>query len=341
MKQPTVVRLFILGLPIGLIIGGVIAMILYFRDEDAALADASRGFLRKPVTRPDIQSHVEVLAKTIGPRHAGVPARLNATIKYIEGTLGPANLGYSVRRESYKAGESEFHNLVLEIISTNPDTGHEIVLVGAHYDTAMTTPGADDNASGVAACISLAQAFARSENARTLRFVFFANEEPPWFQTENMGSLVYAKGCKSRGETIVAMLSLESLGYYSDAPGSQKAPPVPGVTFPDTGNFLAIVGNATSAPLATQIAGYFRTSSTLPAYSIALPATIVEQGWSDHWSFWQQGYPAVMVTGTATFRNPHYHLPTDTADTLDYDRLTLAVQGLEGVIRELINPAKR
>lgn len=338
MTQSRVIRYLILGLPIGLILGGVIAMILYFRDTADAAARNSHGFMRKAITRKDIESHVNVLAKTIGARHAGAPARLDATVKYITSTLGPANLGYKVNRESYKVGDAEFHNLVLQIISTDPDRGHEIVLVGAHYDTVMTTPGADDNASGVAACISLAQAFAQTRHERTLRFVFFANEEPPWFQTENMGSLVYAKACKTRGETISAMLSLESLGYYSKAPGSQKAPPGLESAVPDKGDFLAVVGNVTSTPIVDQFRDWFSRNSTLPLVGMSLPASIAEQGWSDHWSFWQQGYPAVMVTDTATFRNPHYHTITDTPETLDYESLTRAVQGLEGVITQLANP---
>jgi hypothetical protein len=340
MTQARVIRFLILGLPVGLIIGGIIAMRLYFRDDADSAAKAGHGYMRKAITRSDIQSHVEVLAGRIGPRHMGAPDRLNAAARYIESTLGPANLGYKVGRHTYRIGDVECHNLVLEIISTNPERGHEIVLVGAHYDSVPTTPGADDNASGVAAGISLAQAFAKSEHERTLRFVFFTNEEPPYFQTTDMGSLVYAKDCKKRGESIVAMLSLETMGYYSSAKGSQKAPPGLDVSVPDAGNFLAVVGNLSSASIVNQFENWFAKNSTLPLAGMALPAGIAEQGWSDHWSFWQQGYPAVMVTDTAIFRNPHYHQPSDTPDTLDYERLTLAVKGLEGVITELANPGR-
>lgn len=340
MTQARTIRLLILGLPLGLILGTVVAMMLYFRDESDAAGKAGQGYGRRAITRRDIESHVETLAKTIGPRHMGAPDRLNAAIKYIEGTLGPANLGYNVARHTYKIGDADCHNLVVQIISTDPARGHEIVLVGAHYDTVLTTPGADDNASGVAACMSLAQTFANTKHERTLRFVFFANEEPPYFQTENMGSLVYARDCKKRGEKIVAMLSLETLGFYSTANGSQKAAPGMEKVTPDTGDFLAVVGNATSAFMVEQFKSWFANNSTLPLVGMALPADIAEQGWSDHWSFWQQGYPAVMVTDTAVFRNPHYHLPTDTADTLDYERLTLAVRGLEGVITNLANPGR-
>jgi Zn-dependent M28 family amino/carboxypeptidase len=211
------------------------------------------------------------------------------------------------------------------------------VLVGAHYDTVPATPGADDNASGVAAGISLAQAFAQSKPARTLRFVFFTNEEPPHFQTENMGSFVYARDCRKRGDAIVAMLSLDSIGYYSTASGSQKSPPALSRLKHETGDFLAVIGNAASGPLLDRFRNWFSKNSTLPLIAIAPPGELPEAGWSDHWSFWRHGYPAVMVTDTAIFRNPNYHQPGDTAETLDYDRLTLAVKGLEGVISELID----
>ncbi len=339
MTQPKVIRLLILGLPVGLLVGGIIAMILYFRDEASAAARSARGDNSQPVSRRELLAHVRTLAKTIGPRHLGAPAQLAATIKYIEGTLGPANLGYKVARETYKVGDIDCHNLIVELPGTQKKD--EIVIVGAHYDTVLTTPGADDNASGVAACMNLAQAFAKTENERTLRFVFFANEEPPYFQTDNMGSLVHAKLSKRRGDQIVAMLSLETMGFYTDAPNSQKAPPGVPVKVPDEGNFLAVIGNVTSAPVADGIAAWFQRNSTMPCIAVNLPSTIAEQGWSDHWSFWQMGYPGVMITDTAMFRNPHYHQPTDTIDTLDFDRLTEAVKGLEGSVRELVNPSRR
>ena len=339
MTQARTIRLLILGLPLGLIIGGVIAMIIYFR-EQADAAGKGGGYTRRDITRKDLQSHVEKLSKTIGPRHMGDPDRMTAAVKYIESTLGPANLGYHVERHTYKAGGVDCHNIVLDMLDKYSARVHEIVLVGAHYDSVPGTPGADDNASGVAAVMSLAQAFANTKHERALRFVLFANEEPPYFQTDEMGSLVYARECKKRGDQIVAMLSLESLGYYSTAKGSQKAPAGMEARIPDTGNFLAVVGNVTSAPIVGTFENWFAKNSTLPLTGMALPASVVEQGWSDHWSFWQQGYPAVMVTDTAVLRNPHYHKAGDTADTLDYERLTQAVKGIEGVIQELANPGR-
>lgn len=337
MTQARIIRLLMLGIPVGLIITTVIALVIYFRD-DVEAAGRHGPHTRREITRKDLQAHVEKLAKEIGPRHLGDPDRLNFAEKYIRSTLGPANLGYHVARHTYTVKGVECHNLVLDLIAKDSERIAELVLVGAHYDSVATTPGADDNASGVAALMCLAQSFANTKQERSLRFVFFVNEEPPYFQTDDMGSLVYAKECKKRGDNIVAMISLETMGFYSTKPGSQKAPRGLEAEVPDTGNFLAVVGNVSSMPIVDTFKTWFAKHSTLPLAGMALPATVVEQGWSDHWSFWQQGYPAVMVTDTAVLRNPHYHGPTDTADTLDYERFTQAVRGLEGVITMLTNP---
>ena len=340
MTQPRVIKFLILGLPVGLIITTVIALMIYFR-KDADAAGRSGPLFRREITRKSLQAHVDMLATKIGPRHAGAPDALEFAEKYIRSALGPQNLGsYVPSLHSYTVGKQEFHNVVLDLLAKDSPRIAEVVLVGAHYDSVATTPGADDNASGVAALMCLAESFAHSKNERSLRFVFFVNEEPPYFQTENMGSLVYAKECKKRGDNIVAMLSLETMGYYTDKENSQKAPAGLEKMVPSKGNFLAVVGNATSEPLVNSIRTWFARNSTLPLAGMALPATVVEQGWSDHWSFWQVGYPAVMVTDTALLRNPHYHAATDTADTLDYDRFTLAVKGLEGAIAELANPGR-
>lgn len=340
MTQARVIRFLMLGLPIGLIITTIIALVWYFRRE--AEASGRLGpHLRREITRKSLETHVKKLANEIGPRHLGNPDKLEFAQLYIRSSLGPANLdGYRPSLHTYRVNGQECHNIVLDLMAKGSPRIAEIVLVGAHYDSVATTPGADDNASGVAALMCLAESFAGTKNERSLRFVFFVNEEPPYFQTENMGSLVYAKQCKEQKEDIVAMVSLETIGYYSDKPNSQKAPPGLEDMVPDKGNFLAVVGNATSMPIVETFKTHFAKYSTLPLAGMALPTTVVEQGWSDHWSFWQQGYPAVMVTDTALLRNPHYHQATDTADTLDYDRLTQAVKGLEGVIAELANPGR-
>jgi Zn-dependent M28 family amino/carboxypeptidase len=171
--------------------------------------------------------------------------------------------------------------------------------------------------------------------ARTVRFVAFVNEEAPYFETELMGSLQYARRCKERREKVCAMLSLETIGYFSDDAGSQKYPLPFNVFYPSTGNFIGFIGNIESGDLVKQLVTAFRQGAKFPSEGGALPSQIDGVGWSDHWSFWQMGYPAVMVTDTAPFRYPHYHAAADTPDKLLYDRLALVVGGLETVVRDL------
>jgi hypothetical protein len=224
------------------------------------------------------------------------------------------------------------HNIEAEIRGARP----EIVVIGAHYDSVFGSPGANDNGSGVAALLALARRFAGKPTGQTLRFVAFANEEPPYFQTEQMGSLVYARQCKARGDQISAMISLETMGYFSDAPGSQTYPSL-GIRpfYPSTGNFIGFVGNIRSRALLHRAILLFRQQAKLPSEGGALPSFLPGVGWSDQWAFWQCGYPAFMITDTAPFRYPHYHEATDTPDKLDYDRFALVVSGVEKMIAEL------
>jgi Zn-dependent M28 family amino/carboxypeptidase len=209
-------------------------------------------------------------------------------------------------------------------------------VIGAHYDSVFGSPGANDNGSGVAAVLALAQRFASAKPKQTLRFVAFVNEEPPYFLSGEMGSQVYARRCKERGDKISAMISLETIGYFSDVPNSQTYPsPGLGLFYPNVGNFIGFVSNVKSRALLRRVITLFRKHAKVPSEGASLPAFIPGVSWSDQWSFWQQGYPAIMVTDTAPFRYPYYHSSNDTPDKLDYDRFTLVVSGMEKVIQEL------
>ena len=200
----------------------------------------------------------------------------------------------------------------------------------------ITIQPANDNGSGVAAMLALARRFAQTPAQCTLRFVAFVNEEPPYFLSEQMGSFVYAGRCKARGDEISAMISLETIGYFSDAPHSQTYPaPGLGVFYPTVGNFIGFVANVHSRALLRRSIAFFRKHAGVPSEGAALPAFIPGVSWSDQWAFWQHGYPGIMVTDTAPFRYPHYHSATDTPDKLDYDRFTLVVSGMEKVIEGL------
>lgn len=295
-----------------------------------------------------LRADVKVLAGDIGIRAVLHDDSLARAERWLVSRL--AAQGWTVERQTYEVSGVECANLIVERRgSTKPD---EIVIVGAHYDTVTYTPGADDNASGVAALLALAARYAPRATGvgdaaagplaparvpeRTVRFVAFTNEEPAYFQTERMGSRVYAKACKARGDQIVAMLALETMGYYRDEKGSQKYPFPLSLFYPSRGDFLGVVGNRASQPLVKRVATLLRETKTIPVEAASLPPGLPGVGWSDHWSFWEEGYQAVMLTDTAPFRNPNYHEPTDTPDTLDYDRLGAAVTGLAGVVDALV-----
>ncbi|MDO8356205.1 MAG: M20/M25/M40 family metallo-hydrolase [Nitrospirota bacterium] len=278
-----------------------------------------------------LRSHVQQLAGQIGERNVFRHDRLVMAANYIRTTL--AHDGYEVRRQSYEVGGIGCENVEAEGRGNQkPD---EIIVIGAHYDSVQGSPGANDNASGVAAMLALARAFAKTRQARTLRFVAFANEEPPLFQTKYMGSRVYAKRSRERREKIVLMLSLETIGYYSDEPGSQHFLFPLNLIYPSTGNFIAFVSNVENGFLVRQLVGSFRRQAQFPSEGGALWGLVPGVGWSDHWAFWKEGFPAVMVTDTALFRYPAYHLNTDRPELIQYDRMARVVSGLQAVIAEM------
>jgi Zn-dependent M28 family amino/carboxypeptidase len=275
-----------------------------------------------------LRTHVHAIASQ--ERNVWAPEALESAARYIEGALGAA--GYVVQREAFKSGSVSVRNLLVEVRGARPE---EIVVVGAHYDSILGAPGANDNGSGVAATLELARAARAWRPARTWRFVAFVNEEPPFFRTQQMGSAVHARGAKARGERIVAMYSLETLGFFADAPGSQHYPVPFGWFYPDRGDFLAFVANFASRELLHRTIAMFRAEARFPSEGVAAPAWIPGIDWSDQWAFWREGYPAVMITDTAPYRYPHYHTARDTPDKVDYDRLARVVRALERTFRAL------
>lgn len=259
------------------------------------------------------------------------PAALEESARYIESVF--EDLGYSVNPQRIPRDKREARNIEVELPGgTRAD---EIVIIGAHYDSVVGAFGANDNGSGVAAMIELARLLRESRPARTVRFVAFVDEEPPFYYGDEMGSRHYARRSKSRGENIVAMFSLETVGYYSDAPGSQRYPFPLSFFYPDTGNFIGFVANLSSRPLLHDVIASFRRNARFPSEGAAAPSLLPGVAWSDHWSFWKEGYPALMVTDTALYRYPHYHTMQDTPDKVDSERLARVVTGLHGMLREL------
>jgi len=278
----------------------------------------------------ELQADVLKLAGEIGERNMWHYTQLNAAADFIENSFSRA--GLQPRRDSYEMHGQACHNIEAEIRGASP----RILLVGAHYDSVLGSPGANDNGSGVAAMLALARRFVGRKTEHTLRFVAFVNEEPPYFLSNEMGSFVYAGRCKERGDKISAMISLETIGYFSDAPHSQNYPsPGLGLFYPKVGNFIGFVGNVGSRALLRRSVALFRKHAKIPSEGAALPAFIPGVSWSDQWSFWRNGYPGIMITDTAPFRYPYYHSGSDTPDKLDYDRFALVVSGMQKVIEEL------
>lgn len=280
-----------------------------------------------------LKAHVDKIAGEIGPRSEEVhPEALAATADYIQAQL--ESTGLKVERQTYKSPR-EVSNLIATREGKDPK---KVLIIGAHYDSVPSTPGADDNASGVAAMIEIAR-LVQAPLDVTVRYVAFVNEEPPHFRQETMGSLMYAKACKAKDEDVRGMFSLEMLGYYDERSGSQSYPPPLQLAYPDKGDYIAFVGNFSSRALLKGALRHFRLKADFPTEMLMGSKHLQGVDFSDHRSFWAMEYPAIMITDTAFFRNGHYHEPTDTPDRLDYDRMSRVVlglaQSLEGLAKEL------
>ena len=278
-----------------------------------------------------LKQHIIMLSETIGERNLEHYENLEASVSYISDELKKS--GYPIAIQEFEVKGEKFRNIEAEKKGTSAP--NEIVIIGAHYDSVDLCPGANDNGSGIAALIEIARLFSGKELKRTVRFVAFANEEPPYFQTDAMGSRVYAARCRQRNENIVAMYSLETIGYYSDKKHSQDYPMPFKWFYPDTGNFIGFVGNMASGKLLRDTARHFRQHCDFPSEGITAPGWIMGIGWSDHWAFWQEDYPAIMITDTAPFRYPYYHTPQDTWNKLDYPKMARVVDGIAQCIMSL------
>ena len=279
-----------------------------------------------------LRKHITVLSEEIGERNVWRDGTLDVTADYIEESL--RSMGYEVASQAYTVRGQAVRNL--EAVLNGTSLSKEIVVIGAHYDTVKGSPGANDNASGVAALLEIARLLSGKRLARSVRFVAFVNEEAPFFYTWEMGSHRYARRAHEHDDNIIAMLSLETIGYYSDAESSQHYPnPLYSWLYPNIGNFIGFVGNIASRQLVQQCLESFRRQNAFPSEGVAAPGWMLGIHWSDHWSFWQEGYSAVMVTDMALFRYPHYHASTDQPDKIDYTNLARVVSGLATVTVDL------
>ncbi|MGE5807819.1 MAG: M28 family peptidase [Nitrospirota bacterium] len=282
-------------------------------------------------TASSLRRDVTVLAREIGVRSYRDRDRLQKAADYISERL--ASFGYAVSRQPFQFRGNTYDNLIAELSgSSSPE---KILVVGAHYDTVRTTPGADDNASGVAGLLGLAQALADSRPKKTVRFVAFALEEPPVYRTKNMGSYHYARSLKEDRDDVEGMICLEMIGYFREGKHSQHYPfPFMKRVYPEAGNYISMVGNLQSRVFTRTMAEDFRKAVDLPVVTLNAPPIVIGIDFSDHWSFGKFGYRAFMVTDTAFYRNPHYHSPSDTPETLDYERMAEVVSGLRAAVEK-------
>jgi hypothetical protein len=279
-----------------------------------------------------LKAHVEIVAAREHNLHTY--DALEDAARHIEETL--AATGLAVARQEFAVRGKRVRNIEAVVEPAAASADPAVIVVGAHYDSVIGSPGANDNASGVAAVLELARAFAplHGTGRMRLRFALFVNEEPPYFKTADMGSYRYARALAERGERVVAMYCLETLGFYSDAPGSQRYPPPFGLIYPDRADFVAFVGLPGARALVREAIGSFRAHTAFPSVGGVAPGIIPGIDWSDHWSFAQFGFPAVMITDTALFRYPHYHALNDTPDKVDYARLARVTEGIARIVRD-------
>ena len=283
-----------------------------------------------------LRRSVKHLAITIGERNLSRRApQLDQAADWIAAEW--RTLGLTVREHRYPIGGATARNLETDI--AGPESA-PIVLIGAHYDSVIGSPGADDNASGVAVLLEVARALVRAPLAARLRLVAFTCEEPPYFYNDEMGSRVYAKMARARGDRIQDMVSLETLGYFADEPRSQTYPQGLAHFYPDRGNFVGVVSNVSNRDAVVRAVKLLRPATDVPVESAALWGALPGVYWSDHSSFWLAGYPGIMLTDTAPFRNPYYHGEHDLPQAIDHRRLARVAAGVIEMVRGLASEVR-
>jgi Zn-dependent M28 family amino/carboxypeptidase len=307
------------------------------------------ALITQPVFRPSAQApspavdpavletHVRMLSETLHPRCYDHPENLDAAVRYVERHFVAA--GGRTRVQKFSVDELEYSNVIAEF---GPEDGAALI-VGAHYDSEgetrnppRYTPGADDNASGTAALLALADLLGRHPPAKRVQLVAYCLEEPPFFATDNMGSAAHAELLNRDRVPVIGMIALEMVGYFSDAPGSQSYPAgIMSLLYPDKGNFIGVVGGFHDMALTRRVKEAMIGASDLPVCSVNAPSLVPGIDYSDHRNYWRYGHEAVMITDTAFYRNTRYHENEDTADTLDYKRMAKVVQGVSAAVMAL------
>ena len=284
----------------------------------------------------NLKTNVVKLSEKIGERNFIHYDSLQDAADYIIAEF--KKYGYDPEIQTYDFQNKPYRNIIAtKKGSVRPG---EVVVIGAHYDSVIGSPGANDNGSAVGALLELARLFSEKDVERTVKFIAFVNEEPPFYLTGDLGSRGYAKDARKRKEDLKAMLSLETIGYYSDAKNSQSYPFFYGLFYPDQANFIGVVGNFSSWDLVKEVKSAFKKNSTFPVESVVAPNFVPGVNFSDHDSFWSYGYKACMVTDTAFYRYPYYHSAQDTYEKIDYPKLAEVTKGLYYVVLDLAGSKK-
>lgn len=311
----------------------ILLVVLVLLIAVAALAAARRPSGKRAAAEPRTQparleAHVRTLVESFGSRDEGHPENLERVAAWIHGELERA--GGTVTDQPFQVRGATYRNVSALF---GPDTRDRIV-VGAHYDTAGALPGADDNASGVAGLLELARLLGTSALKKRVELVAYPLEEPPYFASAEMGSAFHARALKAQGVKVRAMICLEMIGYFSDAPESQEFPVAAlRAVYPSTGNFILVTGKPGQGGLVRRVTRRMRRAAApLDVRSIVAPASLPGVDFSDHRNYWAQGWDAVMVTDTAFYRNPNYHTARDTPEKLDYGRMGRVVDGVHAAV---------
>jgi Zn-dependent M28 family amino/carboxypeptidase len=299
---------------------------------------------RPPVVdAAELERHVRRMSVDLYPRSYDQPERIEAAAHYIESEL--AKIGISTESQAVAVDGMNYRNVIARF---GPREG-SLLVIGAHYDShadvggavseqtyspATHTPGADDNASGVAALLELARLLAAAPPSRPIELVAYTLEEPPYFRSGDMGSARHARALRAGGRDVELMLSLETIGHYDDAPDSQNYP-VPGMSllYGDRADFIAVVGRFGDFAVTRRVKATLLGATDLSVRSINAPALLPGIDFSDHLSYWREGFPALMITDTAFLRSTHYHGPGDTPEKLDYAKIAKVVQGVFALTR--------
>lgn len=305
----------------------------------------------EPSTPPDVdakalEKHVRYLSETLYPRSPDQPEKLNAAAEYIREQFKIS--GAIVSDQPYRIDSGMVRNIIGRY---GPKDG-SVLIIGAHYDSHSTadyqnsspyslethTPGADDNASGVAGLLELARLLQQHPPEIPVELVAYTLEEPPYFRTDSMGSVVHAQNLRETKQPVEMMISLEMIGYFADEPGSQQYPVgLLRYLYSDKADFIAIIGRMQDRSQTRKVKAAMSGATDLPVFSMNANSFVMGVDFSDHRSYWAKDINAVMITDTAFFRNQEYHRAGDTADRLDYQRMAKVVQGVFALIASYKN----